>query len=118
MASTYCYLLEAAEHRDLDTWGYYLLNAAEQGLDPTHTIADSVSGLRAGQKEALGDKPCHGDALHIQHQCQTMANSFNRKVMGAQSRRRELKAKMAEAKQQGQWHPFCVRLGKARTQEK
>ena len=117
-ASTYCYLLEAAEHRDADTWGYHLLNAAEQGLDPTHTIADAGSGLRAGQKEAFGDKLCHGDVFHIQHQCQTLANNLNRKAMGAQSRRQELEAKMAEAKQQGQWHPLCVRLGKARTQEK
>ncbi|UJB72816.1 hypothetical protein HRE53_29035 (plasmid) [Acaryochloris sp. 'Moss Beach'] len=66
----------------------------------------------------FGDKPCHGDVFHIQHQCQTLANSLNRKAMGAQSRRQELEAKMAEAKQQGQWHPLCVRLGKARTQEK
>ena len=29
-SSTYCYLLEAAEHRDADTWGYHLLNAANQ----------------------------------------------------------------------------------------
>ncbi len=25
--STYCFLLEAVEHRDEDTWGYYLLEA-------------------------------------------------------------------------------------------
>ncbi|MGB7414556.1 MAG: hypothetical protein WA902_10145 [Thermosynechococcaceae cyanobacterium] len=117
-ASTYCYLLEAADHRDADTWGYHLLNAAEQGLDPDYTIADAGAGLRAGQKEALGDKPCHGDVFHIQHQCQTLANSLTRKAMGATSRRQELEAKMAEAKEQGQWNHLSVPLGKARLQEK
>ena len=29
--SIYCYLLAAAEHRDADTWGIYLLDASQQG---------------------------------------------------------------------------------------
>ncbi|PZD70531.1 hypothetical protein C1752_10960 [Acaryochloris thomasi RCC1774] len=99
--STYCYLLEAADHRDADTWGYHLLNAAEQGLDPEYTIAGAGTGLQAGQKEAFGDKLCHGDVFHIQRQCHTLANSLTRKAMGAKTRRQELEAKMAEAKQQG-----------------
>ena len=41
--STYCYLLTAAEHRDEDTWGFYLLNLNEQqGLKPNYTIADGA----------------------------------------------------------------------------
>lgn len=116
-ASTYCYLLKAADHRDADTWGYHLLNAAEQGLDPDYTIADAGQGLRAGQKEAFGDKPCHGDVFHIQRQFQTLANSLTRKAMGAKSRRQALEAKMAEAKQQGKWHHLSVQLGRAKTQE-
>ena len=31
--STYCFLLEAVEHRDEDTWGYYLLELEQQGLN-------------------------------------------------------------------------------------
>jgi len=31
-SSTYCYLLETAEHRDEDTWGVHLLDASNQGL--------------------------------------------------------------------------------------
>ena len=116
-ASTYCYLLKVADHRDADTWGYHLLNAADQGLDPDYTIADAGQGLRAGQKEAFGDKPCHGDVFHIQRQFQTLANSLTRKAMGAKSRRQELEAKMAEAKAQGKWHHFSGPLGKARAQE-
>ncbi|WP_170944142.1 hypothetical protein [Leptolyngbya sp. BC1307] len=33
-ASTYCYLLQGVEHRDEDTWGWYLLEAMAQGFDP------------------------------------------------------------------------------------
>jgi len=33
-ASTYCYLLAVAEHRDADTWGVHLLDASKQGLKP------------------------------------------------------------------------------------
>ena len=58
--STYCFLLEEAEHRDEDTWGYHLLEAEERGLNPEYTIADGGKGIRAGQKAAWGDKPCHG----------------------------------------------------------
>ena len=39
--STYCFLLEAVSHRDEDTWGYYLLELEQQGLNPDYTIADA-----------------------------------------------------------------------------
>ncbi len=55
-ASTYCYLLKLAEHRDADTWGCHVLDAVEQGLAPTRTIADAGSGLRAGHQAAFGQK--------------------------------------------------------------
>lgn len=41
--STYCYLLAGAEHRDEDTWGWHLLDAIQQGLDPEYTIADAAA---------------------------------------------------------------------------
>ncbi len=66
--STYCYLLAAERHRDADTWGVHLLDAATQGLRPDYTIADAGQGLRAGQKAAWGDTPCRGDVFHIQRQ--------------------------------------------------
>ena len=33
-ASTYCYLLALAEHRDADTWGCHLLDSIDRGLAP------------------------------------------------------------------------------------
>src|SRR5215212_6159192 len=77
-ASTYCYLLAAEQHRDADTWGVHLLDAAEQGLRPDYTIADAGRGLRAGQQAAWGDTPCHGDVFPIQRQCGGLPNTLSR----------------------------------------
>jgi len=85
-ASTYCYLLAAEERRDADTWGVHLLDAAQQGRDPDYTVADAGQGLRAGQKAAWGNTPCHGDVFHIQHQCEGLANTLSRLAHGAASR--------------------------------
>jgi hypothetical protein len=98
-ASTYCYLLADAEHRDADTWGVHLLDAHAQGFDPDHTIADAGQGLRAGQKAALSDTPCHGVVFHIQKQCETLANVLARVAIGATSRRKALDVKMDVAKE-------------------
>ncbi|MEM6452994.1 MAG: hypothetical protein AAF703_22090 [Cyanobacteria bacterium P01_D01_bin.105] len=85
-ASTYCYLLESVERRDEDTWGCHLLNVMEQGFDPNYTIADGGSGLRAGQKAAMPEVPCHGDVFHIQHQFEQVANGLARRVQGGPAR--------------------------------
>lgn len=63
--STYCYLLEKASHRDATTWGVHFLDAQEKGFNPDYTIADGGTGLRAGQRDAFPDTPCHGDIFHI-----------------------------------------------------
>jgi hypothetical protein len=64
VVSTYCYLLEAAEHCDETTWGVHLLELRERGLRVDYTIADAGSALRAGQQAAWGEVPCHGDIFH------------------------------------------------------
>ena len=87
--STYCYLLEAAEHRDEDTWGVHLLDASEQGLNPDYTIADAAKGLRAGQTAAWPATPCHGDIFHIQHQGKELVSFLSRRAAGANSRRQK-----------------------------
>jgi hypothetical protein len=97
--STYCYLLVAAAHRDADTWGVHLLDASKQGLKPDYTIADAGQGLRAGQKAAWGDTPCHGDVFHIQHQYEGLANALSRLAQGARSRRQKLEARIGCAGQ-------------------
>jgi hypothetical protein len=49
-----------------------------QGLNPGYTIADADAdagtGLRAGQKTAWPDTPCHGDVFHFIRQGRTLVN--------------------------------------------
>ena len=93
-ASTYCYLLAVAEHRDADTWGVHLLDATKQGLKPDYTIADAGQGLRAGQRAAWGNTPCHGEVFHITRQYEGLANTLSRLAKGARSRCEKLEAKI------------------------
>ncbi|MFK8183902.1 MAG: hypothetical protein AB8B99_11055 [Phormidesmis sp.] len=58
----------------------------EQGFAPDYTIADGGSGLRAGQKAAMPEIPCHGDVFHIQHQFEQVANGLSRRVQGGPAR--------------------------------
>ena len=73
-------------------------NATQQGLNPDYTIADAGQGLRAGQKAAWGDKPCHGDVFHIQHQCEGLVNTLASIAKGAKSRRKKLQAKTGKTR--------------------
>ena len=115
--STYCYLLAAEQRRGADTWGVHLLDAAEQGLDPDYTIADAGQGLRAGQRAAWGDTPCHGDVFHIQRQCDGLANTLARLAKGATSRRQTLQAKMGRTGQRGPDDELVAQLALARQAE-
>lgn len=116
--STYCFLLEEVEQRDENTWGYYLLEAGEQGLNPDYTIADAGKGLRAGHKEAWGDKPCHGDVWHIFHQGEDLCHSLTKQAARATNRREDLEVKMKKAKIKGKGHKFSTKLNIARQDEK
>jgi len=116
-ASTYCYLLAAEERRDADTWGVHLLDAAQQGLNPDYTIADAGQGLRAGQRAAWGDTPCHGDVFHIQRQCEGLANTLARLAQGATSQRKTLQAKTGRAGQHGPGDELATQLALARQAE-
>ena len=116
-ASTYCYLLAAADHRDADTWGVHLLDAATQGLRPDYTVADAGQGLRAGQKAAWGDTPCHGDVFHIQRQCEGLANVLARLAQGATARRKALRAKTGRAGQRDPDQELAAQLVLARQSE-
>src|SRR3954464_7570016 len=115
--STYCYLLAAEQHRDADTWGVHLLDAAERGLRPDYTIADAGRGLRAGQQAAWGDTPCHGDVFHIQRQCGGLADTLSRLATGATSRRKTLQAGTGRAGQPAPDAELATQLTLARQTE-
>jgi hypothetical protein len=115
--STYCYLLAAEPHRDADTWGVHLLDAARQGLSPAYTIADAGQGLRAGQRAAWGNTPCHGDVFHIQRQSEGLTNTLSRLAEGATSRRKMLQTKLARAGQRHTDDELAAQLALARHTE-
>jgi len=115
--STFCYLLVAAERRDADTWGVHLLDAAAQGLRPDYTIADAGQGLRAGQRTAWGETPCHGDVFHILRQGEGLANALQRLAQGATSRRKALQAGIGRAGQREPDHEPTAQLHRAREAE-
>jgi hypothetical protein len=115
--STYCYLLAAADHRDADTWGVHLLDATRQGLKPDYTIADAGQGLRAGQKAAWGETPCHGDVFHIQHQYEGLANTLSRLAKGAASRCQKLRERINRASQRGPDETISIQLEQAQQTE-
>ena len=115
--STYCYLLAGADHRDEDTWGYHLLEASEQGLNPDYSIADAGKGLRAGHSAAWPGKPCHGDVFHILHAWRRIRKLFTAPASGATSRREKLEEKMRKAKKKGQGNRWSKKLTVARLAE-
>ena len=80
-----------------ETWGWHLLDAMAQGFDPDYTIADGGSGLRAGQKAAMPETPCHGDVFHIQQQFEQVANGLARQAQGATTHRIKLEQTIAKA---------------------
>ncbi len=115
--STYCFLLEAVEQRDEDTWGYYLLEASAQGLNPDYTIADAGKGIRAGQKAAWSDIPCHGDVWHMFDQCEALCSNLAKKAQGATTQRLKLEEKMESAKLKGEGNKISAKLTQARKNE-
>ncbi len=112
--STDCYLLTAEKHRDGDTWGMHLLDASRQGLAPDYTIADAGQGLRAGQKAAWGDTPCHSDVFHIQRQCEALPNTLGNLARGDRTRRQKLEARIGRARARCRARRFAAALGQAR----
>jgi len=95
----------------------HLLDAARQELSPAYTIADAGQGLRAGQRAAWGDTPCHGDVFHIQRQCEGLTNTLSRLAKGATSQREKVQTKMDRAGQQDPEDGLAAQLALARQTE-
>ena len=113
-ASTYCYLLEAVEHRDAETWGVHLLEVSAQGLALKFTVADVGAGLRAGQKLAWPDTPCHGDVFHILHQFEGLANTLARIAQGHTSRCEKQQARIDQGLRRDRKRDLAGPLASAR----
>jgi hypothetical protein len=115
--STYCYLLNAEDHRDETTWGIHLLHLADRGLHPDYTIADGGTGLRAGQATAWPGCPCHGDVFHAERDLGTLASFLEHRAAGATTARQKLERQMERSKQRAEGHKLSKRLALARQAE-
>ncbi|MFL9921799.1 hypothetical protein PQR75_42065 [Paraburkholderia fungorum] len=114
-ASTYCYLLAAEDHRNGDTWAIHLLDLQAQGLKPDYTIADAGTGLRAGQKLAWPDTPCHGDVFHICQQFETLVNIWARIASGVRPELEALEVRLANPRRRCRDSLLTARLAELRS---
>lgn len=118
LESTYCYLLQAADACDEESWGLSLLEASDRGLRPAYTIGDGGHALRAGQAAAWGEAiPCHGDVFHAEMEMGRVAYYLENRAKGAVSARESLERKMARAKRRMQGHTLSTRLALTRQAE-
>lgn len=117
VASTYCYLLQAVEHCDETTWGVHLLELQDRGLDLDYTIADAGLALRAGQKAAWGDVPCHGDIFHGEKSLHELCTFLSRRVPAYTAVRQKVERKYRQIERSCKRQTLGRRLALARQAE-
>jgi len=117
VASTYCYLLEAVEHCDETTWGVHLLELTDGGLHLDYTIADAGQALRAGQKAAWGELPCHGDVFHAEKGLNELASFLARRARGYTLARQKIERKYQQIERSCKRQTLGRKLSVARRQE-
>jgi hypothetical protein len=117
VASTYCYLLEAAAHCDETTWGVHLLELTDHGLHLDYTIADAGQALRAGQKAAWGDLPCHGDVFHAEKGLNEVASFLARRARACTLARQKIERKHEQIERSCKRQSLGRKLSLARRQE-
>ncbi len=117
LQTTYCYLLEAAQRRDADTWALALLQAQEQGLQLERSVADGGQAIRAGQRMVWPDVPCDYDHFHALQETERLVTFLENRAYRLMGVLATLEGKMARARRQGKGREFSARLGAARQQE-
>jgi len=118
LESTYCYLLQASDACDEESWGLSLLEASDRGLRPLYTIGDGGHALRAGQAAAWGEAiPCHGDVFHAEMELGKVAYYLENRSKGAVSAREGLERKMAQARRKMRGKTLSTRLALTRRAE-
>ena len=96
--SLYCFLLQAEHHRDGDTWGMNLLEAAERGFNPEQIIADNAKGIEGGSQIACPDAVYSKDNFHITKDLMDVKRFFSNKLKSAENEFLKQQAKMDKAK--------------------
>jgi hypothetical protein len=117
VASTYCYLLEAVDHCDETTWGVHLLERRDRGLQLDYTIADAGQALRAGQKAAWGDLPCHGDVFHAEKSLTELSSFLANRARACTAARQKIEHKYEQIERSCQRQTLGRKLYLARREE-
>lgn len=117
VASTYCYLLEAVAHCDETTWGVHLLELQERGVQLDYTIADAGQALRAGQKAAWGQVPCHGDVFHPEKSLHEVCTFLAHRARACTTARRKIEHKYQQIERSCKRQTLGCKLAQARRQE-
>ena len=111
-------MLTLEDSRDADTWAIRLLELQDQGLYPTHTIADGGKGIRAGQAEAWPFVPCFGDVFHVLLELGRLVTYLENRAKGAICSVEKLERKMKKIRKNGKGNKLSKKLGDARAAEK
>ena len=117
VASTYCYLLEAVDHCDETTWGVHLLEREDRGLQLDYTIADAGWALRAGQRAAWGELPCHGDVFHPEKSLHELCTFLARRAPACTVARQKIQHKYEQIERSCKRQTLGRRLAQARREE-
>jgi hypothetical protein len=117
VVSTYCYLLEAVDHCDETTWGVHLLDLSDRGLQLDYTIADAGSALRAGQRAAWGEVPCHGDIFHPEKSLHELCTFLARRAPACTLVRQKIQHKYEQIERSCKRQTLGHRLAQARREE-
>ncbi len=117
VASTYCYLLEAVASCDETTWGVHLLELSERGLDLDYTIADGGMALRAGQRAAWPQVPCHGDVFHPEKLLHELCTFLARRVPAYTAARQKIQHRYEQIERSCQRQTLGHPLARARREE-
>jgi hypothetical protein len=115
--STYCYLLEAVASCDETTWGVHLLELSDRGLDLDYTIADGGMALRAGQRAAWPQVPCHGDVFHPLKLLHELCTFLTRRVPAYTAAREKIQRRYKQIERSCQRQTLGNQLARARREE-
>jgi len=117
VASTYCYLLQAADHCDETTWGVHLLELSDRGLHLDYTIADAGLALRAVQRAAWGNLPCHGDIFHPEKSLHELCTFLANRAQGCTAACRKIEHKYQQIERSCKRQTLGRKLAQARREE-
>jgi len=117
VVSTYCYLLQAVDHCDETTWGVHLLELEDRGLHLDYTIADAGTALRAGQRAAWGDLPCHGDVFHAEKSLHELCTFLGHRACACTAARQKIQHKYEQIERACKRQTLGRRFAQARREE-